>query len=113
MVALGEGNRTEAEDWFRKALALAPGHVPGRYELGRSLVARGKLEEGLREIDSVIRLDPRHTAAYYQRGAALARLGCKEESESAFRRFQELERADREARSVMEKKVLVPSPERP
>jgi serine/threonine-protein kinase len=49
---------TEAERHFKRALELNPGYAQGHLWYGRFLAARGKVEEGIREMEIAQSLDP-------------------------------------------------------
>ncbi len=49
----------EAEQVYREVLAADPGSAMARHGLGRSLAARGRLEEGLVELQAALAGDPR------------------------------------------------------
>ena len=49
----------EAEQVYRDVLAAHPGNAMARHGLGRGLAARGRLEEGLVELQAAVARDPR------------------------------------------------------
>lgn len=53
-----EGNLVEAESLYRKVLEVEPEHEVARHNLGIVLLASGKLEEGLKLIEPIIRQRP-------------------------------------------------------
>lgn len=109
MVALREEEGIpEAERCFMQALAISPAHAGALYEMGRMRISQGRLEEGLTFIDRVLRADPNHTQAHYQRAMALRRLGRAEEAAREFEIFQKLDKEYRERRKILVKKVLAP-----
>ena len=61
----------EAEQVYRDVLSTSPGSAMARHGLGRSLAARGRLEEGLNELQAAVARDPRgefyHTIGSIQR----------------------------------------------
>ncbi|MBM3790968.1 MAG: tetratricopeptide repeat protein, partial [Acidobacteria bacterium] len=85
-----------------------PDHAGALYEMGRSRISQNRPEEGLALIDRLLKADPDHTQAHYQRGMALRRLGRMEEAKEAFAAFQKLDREYREGRKVIERKILAP-----
>ena len=57
-----------AEKYYRRAIALEPGHLLAHYQLGRILFIQGKFGSALAEIDEVLRVDPEYEKAYYMLG---------------------------------------------
>ncbi len=60
-VALAKGELDDAEDAFRRAGELDPGHYRYRYNMGDLLFKRGLLEEAVRKFEETILLDPYHS----------------------------------------------------
>jgi Flp pilus assembly protein TadD len=72
----------EAEDAFRKVIALDPAHAPALNYLGYSLVDRGeRLEEGLGLIRQAVEIDPHNGAYLDSLGWACFKLGRLAEAE--------------------------------
>src|SRR5512141_3022731 len=61
----------EAIRWYREALALNPALADTVTDLGACLVSTGKPAEGLAEFEKVLRGDPGHRNALYNKGIAL------------------------------------------
>jgi regulator of sirC expression with transglutaminase-like and TPR domain len=72
-------------------------------------MSQGKPQEALKEMDIVIKLNPRHTQGHYQRGMLLARLGQSAAAEKELQTFRQLEKEDREQRKIIESKILTPA----
>jgi len=62
-VLLRTGRADEAEHEARALAESAPMFAPGRYQLGRSLDALGRMDEARAEYEAVLRLDPGHRGA--------------------------------------------------
>jgi tetratricopeptide (TPR) repeat protein len=74
-----------ASEYYRRAIALAPRVATPHYELGRTLVALGRFEEGLRELQAAVALDPESADAHDELGALLVRRGDPAGAEAEFR----------------------------
>lgn len=84
--ALGDPER--AATAYRAALALDADFHRARYRLGVLELADGELAEAEAAFAAVLRADPLHHGAAYNRALALARLGRDEESEAAWERYR-------------------------
>jgi uncharacterized metal-binding protein len=69
------GDPAQAERAYRGLLALAPDLEVGRYHLGRLLIRRGALDEGLAELREAERLAPTATRALEEQIKALTAAG--------------------------------------
>ncbi len=67
-----EGDLERAIGLFRQALALDSGHEDSRYYLANCLVAQGRAEEGLAELDALRQLSPSSHRAHKQWGVLRA-----------------------------------------
>ena len=76
---------------FRRAIAIAPRVAPAHYELGRSLVALGDVDEARKELQAAVDLDPSSADAHDELGALLARQG---DAAGAEAQFKEAHRID-------------------
>lgn len=56
-------------------LESEPEDVFLNYALAKELLAEGRIDEGLRRFDRVLRLDPDYVPAYFQKGQTLADRG--------------------------------------
>lgn len=81
---LNDGRPAEAEEHFLIALANAPTHEPthlnARNNLGLALLSQGRVEEGINQLEEVLRLDPTFKSAHSNLGAALSLIGRHEEA---------------------------------
>lgn len=75
----------EAEDVFRRAIELDPGHFEARYLWGRASFQRGDTERAAILFDEAARLREDHEASFFA-AQALSALGRDTEAEAAYRR---------------------------
>ncbi len=69
------GRDGEAEESYRRALALKPDYVGARYNLASLLQARGRCEEALTQFEQTLALWPDNPDLHANCGAALLELG--------------------------------------
>jgi len=74
-IALRGGSLGEAEEIFRRTLALVPGFTPVRFDLASALFLQGKFEDALEQSDKLLRVEPRNANYLGLRAAALGKLG--------------------------------------
>ncbi len=74
-----------AEDSFRKALQLNPHFAAAHVRLGTELGWSGRSEEGLREVETALRLLPNNVALQRDRAGLLMWLGRADETEQQLR----------------------------
>ena len=79
------GNMAEAEDSFRKALALQPDYADAHCSLGNALYSQGKAEQAVECYNTALRLNPDHSEARMNLGTALHFLGRSHEAEESYR----------------------------
>ena len=93
-----QGARVHAE----RAVALAPGLFASHHVLGRALLEKGEVEEGVRELEEAARLAPESAQTQFALAQGYAKMGRQADSERARARFRELreQQMAREARSV-------------
>ena len=60
-----------ALDLFTRLVAGAPEHVNGRVAKGAALLKAGRIEQGVRELEAAVRLDPQNLWAHRSLGAGL------------------------------------------
>lgn len=89
---LAAWRREEAGDYagahrlLRQALALAPGDVMVLGAIGAVLRKENRLDEALAVLDRVVAADPRHTAAWLERGYTLEALRSEPEAVESYKR---------------------------
>jgi Putative Zn-dependent protease, contains TPR repeats len=79
---------------LQKAVTLAPNSSEGRFALGKALFQNGQFEAAIQELKAAVRVDPRMKQAYVLLGRSYSKLGRPEEAKAAFRKFDELDRAE-------------------
>lgn len=80
MALRGIGRLAQAQDGFRRAVALNPGDAEAQLRLADVLGDLGRLEEALLVYDRALALAPTDADAHFQRGNALRRLGRRDEA---------------------------------
>lgn len=76
----GAQDAEEADAAFARAVALEPDNVQARHWRATFLLATGKFDAALKEIDAALALDPASQAIAADRAAILAHIGRREES---------------------------------
>lgn len=80
------GDYAGAHHILRQALALSPGDVLIRGAIGAVLRKEGRLEEALEILDQVVAVEPRHAAAWLERGYVLDALRLEDGARESYRR---------------------------
>ena len=80
----------EAEDKYHAALAVAPDLARGHHGMARSLAARSRLEEAMREGQTALRLSPRDLEIHHTVGTIYERQHKYEEAANAFSNYVNL-----------------------
>lgn len=84
--AMGEGDHDRAFFYFDEVVTLAPGFVEGWNKRATVLYIREDYAAALRDIEHVLRLEPRHYQALAGLGILLEELGDKKGALDAYRR---------------------------
>ncbi len=77
---------SDAEDAYRRALALDPRNADAHVNLGRLLQERGRVEEAVLQYEEALRLSPKHAPAAFNLGTALEDLKRTNPAIAAYRR---------------------------
>jgi tetratricopeptide (TPR) repeat protein len=80
------GDYRGAHQMLMRALALAPGDVLILGAIGAVLRKEGRLDEALAVLDRVVAAEPRHSAAWLERGYVMEDLRSPADAEESFRR---------------------------
>jgi tetratricopeptide (TPR) repeat protein len=80
----------EAEDKYSAALTASPDLARGHHGMARSLAARGRLEEAMREGQTALRLSPRDLEIHHTVGTIYERQHKYEEAANAFANYVNL-----------------------
>jgi tetratricopeptide (TPR) repeat protein len=97
----GAGRLQEAEQSYRAALALSPGHAAIINNLGVIAATEGRQNAAVVLFDEAIAREPGHVAAHYNRGAALAALGRARDAIKSLSRVCALEPGHYEAHRAL------------
>jgi tetratricopeptide (TPR) repeat protein len=87
-------NYAQAIEWLRKAKELAPTSVAARFALGNALFQDGQVETAVPELEAALRLQPKMKQAYFLLGRAYSKLGRQTDAQAAFKKLDELNRAE-------------------
>ncbi|MCX6349647.1 MAG: tetratricopeptide repeat protein [Candidatus Aureabacteria bacterium] len=79
------GREEEAEEHYRRAIALDPAFGQIRNDLAQALSARGRKDEAIAQLTEAIRLQPDNAAAHNALASILLELGRKEEASFHYR----------------------------
>src|SRR6266568_6383790 len=85
---------SHAIEWLKKAVALAPDAVAGRFALGNALFQDGQFTAAVPELKEALQREPRMKQAYFLLGRAYAKLGKAEEARVAIQKLDELNRSE-------------------
>ena len=80
----------EAEELFRRAIALSPNYALSHYEMGKLQFQSNRLPAAAEELSKAVQLEPKLSAAYYQLSRVYARMGDAEKSKSVMAEFEKL-----------------------
>lgn len=69
------GTPAEAERAYRRLVEIAPDKEPGHYQLGKLLIQRGAIEEGMAELHEAQRLEPAIARSFVEEARALVKQG--------------------------------------
>lgn len=84
----------QAVQWLRKAVAYDADSPAGRFALGNALFQNGEYELAVPELKASLKLEQQFKQAYFLLGRAYSKLGQQDESKAAFKKLDELNRAE-------------------
>jgi tetratricopeptide (TPR) repeat protein len=84
----------QAVQWLRKAVAFDPESPAGRFALGNALFQGGEYALAIPELKASLKLEQQFKQSYFLLGRAYSKLGQQEESKAAFRKLDEMNRAE-------------------
>jgi Tfp pilus assembly protein PilF len=90
LVARGQNRVEEAEAAFKAVLAIDPGDVGARVNLGQLYLQARKYPEAVAEFRAAVAAEPYNATAIYNLGLALTRSGQTEEGQKMLERFRVL-----------------------
>lgn len=88
------GNIAAADAWYRRALALAPGHFDALHLLGVARMNQGRLADAARRIAAAIGVNRGFAPSHSNLGNCLRALGRREEARASYDRAIELNPGD-------------------
>ena len=100
MAAQKQGDAEKAILLFGNILKRHPEHGPSHEGLGRSLFKLRRYEEARVHLEKAIGLDPESSAANYQLGQLLVRMGLRKEAKERLATAKELREAEEKTRLV-------------
>jgi tetratricopeptide (TPR) repeat protein len=89
-----EKDYSQAADWLRKAIALAPDFAAGHFALGNALFQGGQLEAAIPELKISLRFEPRMKQAYFLLGRDYSKLGRQQEAQAMFQKLDQMNRSE-------------------
>ena len=104
------GNRSSANEMFRKVVQSSPNHAAAHAALGAAYREAGNYAEARMELERAVELDANDLRANYQLGLVYAKLGEKEAAQKMFDRADELRKRHREQETVILKLIDEPQP---
>ena len=87
-------------DQLRKVIRAAPEFAGARLALGKALLQKGSVAEGVENLRAAVRLDAASGEAHYQLGLGLERLGQHDDAKREIQQSRELITADDRSRLV-------------
>ena len=84
------GDPRTAEQLYRRALEVEPGHAEGHYLLGEACLALGKLTDAATALERAVRLKPDYAEAHNTLGTVLGRQARLHDATACFQRALEL-----------------------
>ncbi len=96
-VAMGKGLRAEAEEWYRRTIAVNPRHASAQNNLGQFLMARRENEQAMVHLRAAIDANPQHGGAHGGLGIVLERMGHSAEALGHLRKAIELKQTTPES----------------
>lgn len=85
-----QGQGAEGIVILRRLVTADPSDVDSHYQLGMALMQQGECEPAVTEFEAVIKLQPERSAALFNLGNCLNRLGRKENAATALAKFQDV-----------------------
>ncbi len=92
------GYWTDSETLFQRAVTVTQENAVAHHNLARSLVDKGRVEEGVGHFHEALRIDPGDPMAHFNLGNALVRLDCLNEAAAEYATTLRLNPAYRKAR---------------
>ena len=106
-VAARQGDAGQAAEIFRNLVRDHPEYAPGYEGLGEALLKQRQYPDAQSALEKAILLEPSSTAAHYQLGMLLGRIGKNDDSSKELEIARKLE-SDRRAKENMRLHILMP-----
>jgi tetratricopeptide (TPR) repeat protein len=94
------------ERHLRRALAIDSGFHEAHLALGKLFLKTNRFEEAARELEGVLKSDPKLAEAYYQLGRAYVRLKRKEDAQAMMATFEKLSNEEKEKSENERREIL-------
>jgi thioredoxin-like negative regulator of GroEL len=94
------------EQHLRRALAIDSGFHEAHLALGKLFLKTNRFEEAARELEGVLKSDPKLAEAYYQLGRAYVRLKRKEDAQAMMATFEKLSNEEKEKSENERREIL-------
>jgi tetratricopeptide (TPR) repeat protein len=80
----------EAEEYFKKSIAISPDDHALAYNVAEILFAAGKSDDAVKYYDMAIKINPKFTKSYMQKGYAYLNKGDMKQAIASFKQFLEI-----------------------
>ncbi len=96
-----EEKHAKAQDYYARALAIAPENAVIHYNLGSLYLAQQQTKQAFSHLAAAVRLKPDYVKAWYNLGLAHQQLGQTQEAKAAWQKVIELEPTHTEAQAAL------------
>ncbi len=96
-IYLANGDAAKAVPFLEIAVKNFPDEFDTRFALGRAYLLTNKYQTAVEQLESAVKLRPEIAEGFYQLGLALQKNGRREEAKTAFKKAQELQKAQRDS----------------
>jgi len=96
-IYLTNGEAAKAVPFLEIAVVNFPDEFDTRFALGRAYLLTNKYRTAIEQLEIAVRLRPEIAEGFYQLGLALQKNGRREEAKTAFKKAQELQKAQRDS----------------
>jgi tetratricopeptide (TPR) repeat protein len=96
-IYLTNGEAAKAVPFLEIAVKNFPDEFDTRFALGRAYLLTNKYQTAIEQLESAVKLRPEIAEGFYQLGLALQKHGRREEAKTAFKKAQELQKAQRDS----------------
>lgn len=96
-IYLTNGEAVKAVPFLEIAVKNFPGEFDTHFALGRAYLLTNKYQTAIERLEIAVRLRPEIAEGFYQLGLALQKNGRREDAKTAFKKAQELQKAQRDS----------------